>query len=191
MLERKPIEINHPLIKERMDAAGLVINKGWDPALASGLVIHSLEPDIVRATPRDATERFSDISTAMEWNNNPEKARIVYSLFRAAELAGVIWFSKQSFEGADKTFAIRMYESARGMGFAKPFAQAVHYDHEVVSGYDGDTWLETGKENISARQLFPQLQYEEVESVDLLEHRIRMIRQGIASSMIHRTLRPH
>jgi ribosomal protein S18 acetylase RimI-like enzyme len=181
MLERVPIEPNNFSNDERLLAEGLTIAKGWDEELAASLVERSREEAIMLATPRDTFERFADTQTAMDWYHT--RPKVIYSLSRAAELAGIIWFSKQSFDGADWTFAVRLYRSARKKGLAKPFARAAHFDHEIVGGYTGDTWLETDVDNQPAQRLFSQLRYQPVGALDLTQHRIRMMRRGIATSL--------
>ncbi len=176
-----PVEYFSPLIAKDFEGQELKVMKGWSTSVAKQLVERSLEPAILEATPLDASRRFPDEERATEWHDDKENARITYFLFRAAEVAGFIWFSQQYFGGAHKTFGMRMYESARGMKLGKPFGQVAHFDHEHAEGYHGDTWLETGRENEPALALFPQLKYKYVEAVGIQAGRVRMVRSAIDS----------
>ncbi|MFZ2126612.1 MAG: hypothetical protein WAV04_03830 [Candidatus Microsaccharimonas sp.] len=181
MDERALIEANNYSNDERLATLGLAIYKGWDTELAEQLVERSKEATIKLMTPRDSAERFPTVSKAHEWYNS--RPKVVYSLSKAAELAGVIWFSEQPYRGADKTFAIRLYDSVRGRGLAKSFAKAAHLDHELLGGYDGDTWLETGAENIAAQGLFVQMRYQRIKDLTIPSDRVRMMRTGIATRL--------
>jgi ribosomal protein S18 acetylase RimI-like enzyme len=143
---------------DRLTTAGYTLERGWSDELAAQLVANSRQSEILRHTPRDAAERFSDEEAAHAWyeSNHPT----VYALARTAALAGVIWFShrpRTEFD-ADYTFAIRMYDMARGKGLAKPFVTASEADfrkkHEPRA-----IWLETDMENSAARNLYRSIGY--------------------------------
>jgi ribosomal protein S18 acetylase RimI-like enzyme len=160
--------------------------KGWHNGLAEQLVVAS-EEDLIRLrTPRDHSERFSSAEAANKWFSRDE--HIVYSLGRAAKLAGIIWFTKYAepvLENADYTFAIRMYNEARGNGLARNFANAALQDLEMEENYQGDVWLETDINNEVAAHLYGNLNFHQVNVTQT--HRT-MIRPGILSrSSAHTT----
>ena len=140
------------------DLDGFSVYRGWSETLAAELVAHSSDPVILAATPRDFNERFSSLATANAWHK--EKQPIVYSLAKAAELAGFIWYRQGEHTGtdADYTFAIRMYESARGKRLAEPFARATEHDFRQQFEPKG-IWLETDPNNSAARNLYRNLGY--------------------------------
>ena len=140
---------------------GFRIERGWSDNLAEQLVTASLEPEIRQYTPNDADERFASMTAADEWYETKDPT--VYALGRAAQLAGIIWFSHRPRPeiDADYTFAIRMYASARGKGLAEPFVQASEADFRA-SAHPQAIWLETDMSNSVARNLYRKLGYQVV-----------------------------
>lgn len=167
-METLDIETIPPQLKD----AGFTIHRGWNESLASQLVAHSDEPAIKHFTPKDHSERFRDETSAHEWHKRSE--RIVYSLSRAAELAGVIWFRKSPKEEleADYTFAIRLYDSARGKQLSAPFMQACEDDFQTRYNPRG-IWLETDLGNTAARNLYQKMAY---ETMRIANERVIMVK---------------
>lgn len=178
MIGREPLE--SPFIQHNPHFINeeLVLYKGWDETLASQLVAHARDEDMLGSVPLDAKGRFRSIEKADQWHMS--KPNVVYSLSRAAELAGVIWFMENRFAGAERTFAMRIYQPFQGRGLGMAFARATHMDHEL-GGYDGDTWLEVAREDNIARNLFTKLNYQIYDTPGLAPHKLRMIRKGITS----------
>ena len=156
MPELIELPAGNPLRKHRY-----LIERGWSDELADQLVSASREPQIVRYTPNDAAERFSTPEAAQEWYER--KQPTIYALSRAAELAGVIWYSHRPRPelAADHTFAIRMYDSARGKGLAVPFMTVAEADFRNIAHPDG-IWLETDMDNSVARNLYRKIGYKVV-----------------------------
>jgi len=161
------------------EAHGFKVYEGWDDKLAAGIVAGSKEPEMRKRVPRDIAERFSDEAAAQEWYERNEK--VVYSLGGRAALAGVIWFSKNPRPeiGADFTFAIRMYEQARGRGLATDFMTAAHYDFETAKQYKGNIWLATDTTNLAALRLYEKNGYVTVDEED---GRVTMVRKDVRNS---------
>lgn len=141
---------------------------GWDKELAAALARRAAEPDSREWTPRDHTERFPDEAHAEAWYRSVSP-RIIYSLFRASELAGVVWYSHAPRANLDAnyTMAIRLYGPAKGRRLATPLLKAVEDDLEerspiVVAGI----WLETDHDNIAAQRTYLRAGYEEVSQED-------------------------
>lgn len=148
---------------ERLRSRGFRIERGWSDELATQLVDASQEPEIRQFTPSDADERFATVDTANEWYD--AKRPSVYALARAAQLAGLIWFSHRPRPdlAADYTFAIRMYDIARGKGLAEPFIQAAEADFRSITQPKA-IWLETDMDNSRARNLYHKLGYKVIKA---------------------------
>lgn len=149
-----------------LESRSFTVYRGWSEELAEQLVDSSRESEMLRWVPRDATERFVHEDAAHEWYRS--KQRIVYSLARKATLGGVIWFSRAPREeyGAEYTFAIRMYEEARGQKAAGPFVAVAHADFESCCGNAASVWLEAEADNRRALNLYDQHGYEVVDDKD-------------------------
>jgi len=140
---------------------GFIIARGWSKWVMEQLTHRSIEPEMKIWVPKDSTERFSTIETAIKWGERDE--HVVYSLVNGQELAGIVWFTKYDtpkVEDAEYTFAIRMYEGARGKGLSSSFAQAALDDLAEYTGYEGKVWLETGVDNEIALRLYHRLGFE-------------------------------
>ena len=153
---------------------GLRLIRGWDDRIASQLVENSIQPEILKWTPKDHKERFSSLEAANEWHERDP--HVVYALARAAELAGVIWFTKKQTADVDAnyTFAIRMYELARGRGLSGEFASATLGDFNETTNYQESVWLETDTNNTVALHLYEKLGFRDVLVSD---GRIKMVRE--------------
>jgi len=144
----------------------------WNETLAEKLVAGAHEPHILRWTPRDATERFTDLATTLAWYEQME--RHVFPLWDGNQLQGITWFSKhpEPVAGADYTFAIRMYEPGVGKGLAEPFVNAAM---ETMEQYEmKSVWLDTDATNERAIHLYKKLGFVEI---DAKNGRVLMIRK--------------
>lgn len=172
MKDMRSIENQHTT---SLEEAGFRVYRGWSGELAERLVEGSREEEMRRRVPRDVGERFASVDSAYEWYRANE--HVVYALADRAALAGVIWFSRRvrpEFE-ADYTFAIRMYEKARGRGMAGRFMAAAHRDFEAFQRYEGNLWLVTDTDNRTARALYEHQGYLPQGEED---GRVVMVRRG-------------
>lgn len=137
------------------------LSRGFDESIASQVVERSMQPNIRVMAPRDGSERFTDIDSAMEWyRSSPD--RIFYSLGYRAHLAGIIWFSKSTFQDAERTFAIRVYEPFSGHGLGTTFGQAAHED--LAHEYAGSLWADVHVDNIASQTVARKLGYVRVDN---------------------------
>ncbi len=170
------------------------IEQGWSNELATKLVEASREPAIQERTPKDAKERFRDVEAAWRWHDEPEIGPIVYPLWDNVEqkLGGVAWFSYKSHEELgpehQATFAIRLYESARGKKLSYPFASSVHEDFTSlpIAKHTSGTWLETDTDNAPALTTYKKLGYETLKIVGDRELMVRPLGVAPATSELDR-----
>lgn len=153
------------------------LSRGFDETLARQVVERSMQPSIRAMTPRDTSERFPDVDGAMEWyRSSPD--RIFYSLGYRAHLAGIIWFSKSTFQDAERTFAIRVYEPFSGHGLGTTFGQAAHED--LAHEYTGSLWADIHVDNIASQTVMRKLGYARVDNLASPDPtRIQFRRPGI------------
>jgi hypothetical protein len=160
------------------DIGEFELSRGFDEKVAARVVALSKQPGIVATAPRDASERFPDVATAMEWyQSSPD--RIFYSLGYHAHLAGIIWFTKTSMLDAERTFAIRVYEPFGGHGLGTNFAKAAH--HDLAEDYGGSLWADIHVDNIPSQKLARNVGYLRIEDhVSLDPTRLQLRRPGLA-----------
>jgi len=101
-------------------------------------------------------KRFLNREALNEWL---KKGRKIYTLIDDGDnLLGITWFGP---EGDGFTFAIRMYEDARGKGLAADFLSATMNDYmtepEYVNSSNKNWWLETSVDNYPAIKIYEQL----------------------------------
>lgn len=116
-------------------------------------------------TPNDAAKRFSDVDAANSWHES-DKSPHVYSLRdrTSNELAGLAWFRWKQHDMLtpeyNATFAIRLYDNARGKHLSYPFAANIHTDFQLHQANElAGLWLETDTDNVAAQQLYHKLGY--------------------------------
>ncbi len=144
---------------------------------ARKMVEASTEPEMLERVPEDHERRFPDVEHALRWYK--ENDRIVYALGGRAALAGFAWFTEKPFPRsditADHSYAIRLYEEARGKGLGKVVMAATHVDFRRASHYEGPTWLSVDDTNTHAKRLYDKFGYTALESVG---DRTLMLRPG-------------
>lgn len=152
--------------------------RDWSDEIIAQLIAKSNEPAILRWTPRDHSERFTNSDVAKAWHE--KSPRVTYALTKGAELAGFLWFGESPHPGldADYTLGIRLYDIARGQGIAASFLHSSEEDFRRTSLYDGGIWLETDLTNTVARHIYEKQGYQEV-SRDA--RRVVMLKLGVKS----------
>ncbi|MEO7904705.1 MAG: hypothetical protein ABIR91_02840 [Candidatus Saccharimonadales bacterium] len=147
------------------EVANYTIEYGWTIELAQQVVDASRQSAIMQYTPNDAAKRFRDVNAANSWHGSDKSPR-VYNLRDRTnnELAGLAWFSWRQHDMLESehnaTFAIRLYDSARGKHLSYPFAASIHSDFQLYQADElAGLWLETGTDNVAAQQLYHKLGY--------------------------------
>jgi RimJ/RimL family protein N-acetyltransferase len=157
--------------------SGFTVHRGFNRGIAEHLVERSRQPIIQAMAPRDETERFSDVDTALDWSSrSPE--RIFYSLAQSAHLAGVIWFTPGLLHDAQYTFAVRVYEPYSGRGLGAAFGEVAHEDLE--KDYQGAIWADVLSNNQPSQRLARKLGYRMIEGHSSINpERVQLFRPSI------------
>lgn len=135
---------------ERSQAEGMLVVRGLNRALREQLVLKSTEPEIIRWTPRDASERF----TSTESVELREADTEYYALIDNEDLAGIVWFSPRAREDSNYTFAIRLYRGYAGRGLATGLLHSAVEDFARIHPQERSIWLSVDKDNAAARHLY-------------------------------------
>lgn len=167
----------------------LKIYEGIDESLINQLINYANNDTLVKKFTSDA-KRFKDIYSFNFWLN---KGRSVYVLTDDREsLAGVIWYGESEMptdrEFISKinpkiygvTFAIRVYDRARGKKLArqfmdkvfKAFMDSIKYNKIKNKGF----WLETSEDNIPAIVLYERFGFSKVTKPDI-NNKVLMIKK--------------
>lgn len=151
---------------ERIDeyqAGGILVLRGLTEALREQLVTKSREPAILKWTPRDAAERFTDVDAV--------KAREIdihnYPLVRrcgdgSLDLAGLLWLSPRPNHGANFTYAVRLYEGYGKQGLAERLTNAAIRDFGRLHPEETSLWLDTDNNNEAARRLYEKTGWQSI-----------------------------
>lgn len=158
---------------ETLTAKGVELYEGWNDKIAKALVQKSLEALMLQNVPKDHSRRFTDEAAAQTWWQSAP-GRLFYPLLKDNDLAGVVWYTPEpdTESTAEHTFAIRLYECARGASISMPFMQASYNDaarHGVTNG----VWLETDTTNRAARYLYSRFGYQTTAERD--DGRVHMV----------------
>ncbi len=161
---------------------GLFVVKGLNVALAEQLVKQSKDPVVHYYCPSDGvgpynipgkTIRFEDVTAVEKWQS---KQRLSLPLVKqigdsGLQLAGFGWMGpgvpgadEPQIDGAKTTFAVRLYELARGQGMATPYTRAIIEAHDQQYGSDG-VWLEAWGDNVRAVSSYKKVGFSEVVRV--------------------------
>lgn len=145
------------------------IKKGITEEQITELINYSNSDLDVQKNTLDA-DRFKDRKNFDEWI---KKGKDIYTLVdKDDNLMGIIWFHQalnQEAPGYETTFAIRMYEGARGKGLSKPFMEKVFSDFGAEK-----IWLSTLVDNIPGRKLYEHFGFKQITQPDQ-DNRIIMI----------------
>ena len=129
------------------------------------IIEYSQKDPLVKKFTHDHT-RFKDLSSINRWY---QKGKRVYFLIRPRnKLVGLIWFGKSKLNRSDLkapnfTFAIRIYQPARGLGLSEKFFTVAYKDFLKKVGsenlkYKG-LWLKTNRKNRVALHLYQKLRF--------------------------------
>ncbi len=189
-LVEKVHELPQSVGQSELNSKSLYVVQGLDKSLAEQLVQLSTQPDILHNCPNDAAKRFSNIQAVQKWM---EKGRLALPLVRKSsdgtmKLVGFGWMGpgepgndEPTINGAKTTFAIRIYDEAKGQGIAKPYTKAILDAHEVLYGNTG-VWLETWEDNTAAVKTYENSGFEKVAEISGDRHRVYMTLGRIATA---------
>lgn len=114
-------------------------------------------------------ERFSNKNRIKDWLKSNKK---IYILTNSQQkLLGIIWFTRNKYEGSSWTFAIRLYKPARGKGLAPTFMKIVFDDFDPKK--KTSVWLSTDLKNRPAAMLYQKFGFVNNE---IINGRLYMIR---------------
>lgn len=134
-------------------------------------LVHTAHFDPLIISQTHDQKRFSSREVVEEWL---KKERIIYSLSPAhtadvqpiepGTLAGIAWFSKKKTPGTpfEWTFAVRLYESARGNGLSFPFMKRCFAEFWKLHPGEG-VWLVTDSSNLLAQKLYEKFGFHKQE----------------------------
>jgi len=114
--------------------------------------------------------RFQDKTSFSQWL---QQGRIIYTLIDTNNnLLGIIWFGQKNPPSenikANFTFAIRIYNSARGQGLSQEFMKIafndLRSDHQNsrINGF----WLETSIDNFAAIHTYKKFGFKQIDQKD-------------------------
>lgn len=148
--------------KPGVEVVQFKLHRGISHSGIHQLIRYSIEDRTVANQTSDP-KRFANMEAFEKWLN---KKRFLYTTVDRELLAGIIWFGFEQMPPAETidpkfdpkdygiTFAIRLYEAARGRGLAVPFMNASFEDFMKTLEYKNlqnqNFWLETLETNIPA-----------------------------------------
>lgn len=156
---------------ELVRPTAVFIAYGDDESLENQLIAKSLQPNILKFTPKDSSERFNNLDSYHKWQ---AKGRILHWLIGPdSDLAGIIWYGLSKFpldislqHTPTYTFAIRIYDGYAGKGLARPF---MTQSLQILAKQLGDMsqqipsiWLQTDTDNPAAIAAYTKFGYVEV-----------------------------
>lgn len=150
----------------------LTVNKGLTDDQINQLIQYANTDKVVAAHSSDP-QRFKNRE---KYDNWLEKGRFIYSMVDNKEkLLGIVWFGKSIFpniklnsefsdldtESYGITFALRIYDEARGNNIAKKLTAAAFTAYLASEDYrnagGNGIWLETSEENVAAVKTYNTL----------------------------------
>lgn len=172
------LEIVGSLDPSKQANGALYLAHGLTVGLAQQLIEKSREEHIVETCPNDSAARFADLDAVQQWQ---AKGRLALPLVRLqsdkdVDLAGFGWMGpgrpgadEPSLPGAHTTYAMRLYRSAVGRGYAFPYARMIVQAHDAYYGSEG-IWLEAWADNIAAIRTYEKIGFLTVAETDGLRH---------------------
>ncbi len=157
----------------------LAVCKGLNRNQVRQLIKFTNTDPLIAETTRDL-ERFKDIKTYRLWLT---KKRTIYALIdKNKNLMGIIWFGikqmpkninfseKLNANHYSVTFAIRLYEGARGKSLSKKFItntwELYSNSKEFLENPNKGLWLETNINNFAAVSSYKNLGFKLVSKPD-------------------------
>jgi len=137
-----------------------IFKSGITESQISELINYSnTDPQIFQYTS-DKT-RFATRDAFDSWIDR--KHPIIYTLSNDQEnLCGLIWFEKDdSIPGYDYTFAIRLYDKARGQGLSFDFMKQAFDDLKPQN-----VWLKCSADNLPAASLYKKFGFKQITDPD-------------------------
>jgi ribosomal protein S18 acetylase RimI-like enzyme len=123
------------------------------------LLSYTREDKLVRTQTHDF-DRFKSKKTFSTWK---ARGKTIYTLIsRNGKLLGIVWFSRKQFKNYRFTFAIRVYQPARGKKISGKFLETTYLDFKTTHKKPG-LWLKTGKNNIRALKLYRRFGFKHIE----------------------------
>lgn len=161
------------------DLGVLTVNEGISQNQIQQLIAYANTDEKVRKFSSDP-KRFKDVAAFEEWL---KKGRTIYTMTDASgELLGIIWYGPEGLpqkkfirevenpEHYGTTFAIRVYDKARGKHLARKFMAAAQTAFENSPAYKLNqapgVWLETFAENSAAVTSYEAFGYERITDPD-------------------------
>lgn len=159
-------------ILSEVDSGEYSVYKGINFDSIHSLISFSQGQDEAVAKFTSDPKRFGSLEAYNTWLS---KGRIVYTLEDLATKAftGIIWFGEEWMPTVPEifptitpsnygiTFAIRLYEAARGKKLATPFMQETFAHFVTTPKYQGlpntNFWLETSEDNTAAVSVYRKL----------------------------------
>lgn len=141
----------------------ILIQEGITKGQIGQLLKYSREDEVIKKFTSDS-KRFSDFSTFNKWQKN----RKIFVLTNDKnDLLGIIWVGekempkelKRKYPSYKTTFAIRLYNEARGKGLSRWFME------EVLKRIpETHIWLQCDSRNEAAQKLYAKFGFEPILS---------------------------
>lgn len=173
--------------KSGIEIVQFKLQRGISYSSIQQLIRYSTE-DLAVADQTSDPKRFANMEAFEKWLN---KKRFPYTTVDQDLLAGIIWFGSEQMPPAETidpkfdpkdygiTFAIRLYEAARGRGLAVPFMNASFEDFMKTLDYKNlqnqNFWLETSITNIPAVKAYENFGFQQATTRPDEHGRIIMI----------------
>jgi hypothetical protein len=157
----------------KLNNKGLFVKLGLDNALAEQLVKASEQAHIKKYCLSDSVTRFHNLEQVTAWQANGRLALplVRYTGEGALKLAGFGWMGHKIpaiedllNQGAETTFAIRIYEGATDDHNSLPYTRAILLANDILYGNQG-VWLETWGDNIYAQRTYERAGFQKVAEI--------------------------
>ena len=134
----------------------MIVKRGISRLQAKQLIKFTKTDEAVGQFTQDQ-RRFKNLATFKKW----QKGKTIYTLTdKGGGLLGIIWFGEKKHPALPDhpyTFAIRVYPSARGKGYAFKFMKKAFADFKPEG-----VWLSTRPDNLPAIKLYKKFGFREL-----------------------------